>query len=83
MTKEKEIRIGLDITKKGQIVIDTELEEIPTEVAQKILDEVLSMVITAERHRDDFKEDARPWKILSIGQLIIIIIAILKAKGVL
>lgn len=69
--------ITLDVADNGRIEIKTKLKEIPVEVAQRLLDEAIAVIVQtqipeAQKHLiiDNFLA-ARMWKIIAFTQLIV------------
>lgn len=85
--------VKIDIRKDGRVVIKTNSPYLPTEACQQILDHVVKDVMSAlvpDELREQIhvaRSSMKAWKVLAIGQLIIIIgytiLEILKFKGVL
>lgn len=69
--------ITLDVADNGRIEIKTKLKEIPVEVAQRLLDEAIAVIVQtqipeAQKHLiiDNFLA-ARMWKTIAFTQLIV------------
>lgn len=84
----KEIIVGLGVEKDGHVVINTDAEEIPTEVVQQIMDEVICKIIAMNTDKNlreevmDLRKEVRIWKILAIFAIAMMFITLLKMKGV-
>lgn len=68
---------------KDKVIVDTDEPIIPTPIVQKLVDEL--MKVTANSIPDaleDLLKEKRRWKILAILELIILLIVVLKIKGV-
>lgn len=85
---EKDIVIGIGIEKDGRVVLQTKEETIPTEIVQRVLDEVIGKIIHLNSDKvlnEALAEKTREcniWRWIAILQLGIFIICILRAKGV-
>lgn len=84
----KEIVVGLGVEADGHVVINTEASEIPTEVVQQIMDEVICRIIATNTDKNlreeviETRRELRTWKILAIFAIVMMFIMILKMKGV-
>ena len=83
--------INVGVREDGRVFIDTKEEYIPTKIAQEILDKVVGKLVLdgcdkalIARCKDKTKE-AKMWKYIAYGQLIITVILyiLLKMKGAL
>lgn len=83
----KEVVVGLGVEKDGHVVINTNAEELPTDVVQQILDEVICKIVNTSTDKNlrieiiELRRELRTWKILAFFALAMMFIAILKMKG--
>ena len=83
MDKGKDVVIQIDMKETGQVVINTEEEHIPTEIAQKILDEVLAKFIKLNDCSYSYlKKERKRWMFIAFTEVGIILLLLLKLKGV-
>ena len=80
MDKDKDILIKIDVKETGQIVIDTEEEYIPTEIAQRILDEVLTKFTKLNNYC--LIKERRRWMFIAFAEIALNLLLLLKLKGV-
>ena len=85
----KKIIVSLGIEKDGHIVIQTEAEELPTDVVQQIMDEVIGRIIhlNSDKHLleeiIETKKELRIWRLIAFLATAMMFLVLLKMKGVL
>lgn len=85
----KEIIVGLGIEKDGHVVIQTEAEELPTDVVQQIMDEVIGRIIHLNSDKNlreeiiETRKELRVWRLIAFLATAIMFITLFKMKGVL
>lgn len=85
----KEIIVGLSVEKDGHVVIQTKAEELPTDVVQQIMDEVIGRIIHLNSDKILLKEiietkkELRVWRLIAFLATVMMFLVLLKMKGVL
>lgn len=85
----KEIIVGLSVEKDGHVVIQTKAEELPTDVVQQIMDEVISRIIHLNSNKNlleeiiETRKELKVWRLIAFLATAIMFLVLLKMKGVL
>ena len=85
----KEIIVGLSVEKDGHIVIQTKAEELPTDVVQQIMDEVIGRIIHLNSDKNlreviiETRKELKIWRLIAFLATAIMFLVLLKMKGVL
>ena len=85
----KEIIVGLSVEKDGHVVIQTKAEELPTDVVQQIMDEVIGRIIHLNSDKNlreiiiETRKELRIWRLIAFLTTAIMFLVLLKMKGVL
>ena len=86
---DKEIIVSLGIEKDGHVVIQTEAEELPTDVVQQIMDEVIGRIIHLNSDKNlreviiETRKELKIWRLIAFLATTIMFLVLLKMKGVL
>lgn len=85
----KEIIVGLSVEKDGHVVIQTKAEELPTDVVQQIMDEVISRIIHLNSDKTllekiiETRKELKVWRLIAFLATAMMFLVLLKMKGVL
>lgn len=85
----KEIIVGLSVEKDGHVVIQTKAEELPTDVVQQIMDEVIGRIIRLNSDKKlleeiiETRKELRVWRLIAFLVTAMMFLVLLKMKGVL
>ena len=85
----KEIIVGLSVEKDGHVVIQTKAEELPTDVVQQIMDEVIGRIIHLNSNKNlleeviETRKELKIWRLIAFLATAIMFLVLLKMKGVL
>lgn len=85
----KEIIVGLSIEKDGHVVIQTKAEELPTDVVQQIMDEVIGRIIHLNSDKNlreviiETRKELKVWRLIALLATAMMFLILLKMKGVL
>ena len=85
----KEIIVGLSVEKDGHVVIQTKAEELPPDVVQQIMDEVISRIIHLNSDKNlreviiETRKELKIWRLIAFLATTIMFLVLLKMKGVL
>ena len=85
----KEIIVGLSVEKDGHVVIQTKAEELPTDVVQQIMDEVIGRIIHLNSDKNlreiiiETRKELKIWRLIAFLATTIMFLVLLKMKGVL
>ena len=85
----KEIIVGLSVEKDGHVVIQTKAEELPTDVVQQIMDEVIGRIIHLNSDKNlreviiETRKELRVWRLIAFLATTMMFLVLLKMKGVL
>lgn len=87
--ENKDIVVALGVEKGGRVVLQTTEETLPKEVVQQLLDTVIYQVVktmTPEETQTYLAETKRElivWKLIALLSSALMVVILLKAKGVL
>ena len=85
----KEIIVGLSVEKDGHVVIQTKAEELPTDVVQQIMDEVIGRIIHLNSDKNlreviiETRKELKIWRLIAFLATAIMFLVLLKMKGIL
>ena len=85
----KEIIVGLSVEKDGHVVIQTKAEELPTDVVQQIMGEVIGRIIHLNSDKNlreviiETRKELKIWRLIAFLATAIMFLVLLKMKGVL
>lgn len=85
----KEIIVGLSVEKDGHVVIQTKAEELPTDVVQQIMDEVIGRIIHLNSNKNlleeiiETRKELKVWRLIAFLATAMMFLVLLKMKGVL
>ena len=85
----KEIIVDLSVEKDGHVVIQTKAEELPTDVVQQIMDEVIGRIIHLNSDKNllekiiETRKELRVWRLIALLATAMMFLVLLKMKGVL
>lgn len=85
----KEIIVSLGIEKDGHVVIQTKAEELPTDVVQQIMDEVIGRIIHLNSDKTlleeiiETRKELKVWRLIAFLATAMMFLVLLKMKGVL
>jgi len=77
---DKEIIVCLGVEKNGHIVVQTEEEELPVEVVQQVMNEVIHRIVQLNIGT---KKELKIWRLIAILATAMMFLILLKTKGIL
>lgn len=87
--ENKDIVVALGVEKGGRVVLQTTEETLPKEVVQQLLDTVIYQVVKTmtpeetQKYLAETKRELIVWKLIALLSFALMVVILLKAKGVL